>query len=293
MTVNPSDIQGLPGEGESVGNAMIELLQDLAEGGAGGGITEITSTDMSVTITDPTGPTADLSVSGGSQLVKYFDFAFDTPGVGVQPSAITALNQGTPSFSVAGDLTDFIEAGDGLTVSGSTLNDGIYTVVSAAFGAGETVITVVEAIVDPTVDGDIGILAGVPFYTPVIGDIILDGWLEITTAWDGTAFGDFGPSLAVTYGVLGFEVGTCNMGQADYGNPNSLNLLLNDQTKTDAVIANANSDGGYRILPGKVLTTRPWRVWVTDSGQRDGGASGAATGTARVFLVMATPTPFA
>ncbi len=66
MTVNPSDIQGLPSEGESVGNAMMELLQDLAEGGGGGGITEITSTDMSVTITDPTGPTVDLSATGGS-----------------------------------------------------------------------------------------------------------------------------------------------------------------------------------------------------------------------------------
>ncbi len=38
-----------------------------AGGGGGGGISEITSTDMSVTVTDPTGPTVDLSASGGSQ----------------------------------------------------------------------------------------------------------------------------------------------------------------------------------------------------------------------------------
>ncbi len=40
-------------------------------GGGGGGVEEITSSDMSVTITDPTGPTVDLSVSGGSQTVRF------------------------------------------------------------------------------------------------------------------------------------------------------------------------------------------------------------------------------
>ncbi len=83
MTVNPSDIQQLPQEGESISGAFMELLQDLAEGGAGGGITEITSGDMSVTITDPTGPTVDLSVSGGSQTWKIVrvPIAFDTAGL--------------------------------------------------------------------------------------------------------------------------------------------------------------------------------------------------------------------
>ncbi len=53
-------------------------------GGGSGGITEITSQDNSVTITDPTGPTADLSVSGGSQpnLIRV-EFAFDTPNINV------------------------------------------------------------------------------------------------------------------------------------------------------------------------------------------------------------------
>ncbi len=40
-----------------------------SSGGGGGGVSEITSTDMSITVTDPTGPTVDLSASGGSQAV--------------------------------------------------------------------------------------------------------------------------------------------------------------------------------------------------------------------------------
>ncbi len=51
-----------------------------AGGGGGGGVSEITSQDMTVTITDPTGPTVDLSAGGGSQpgadRTLRFDFDF-------------------------------------------------------------------------------------------------------------------------------------------------------------------------------------------------------------------------
>lgn len=38
----------------------------VSENGAGGGITEVTSDDNTVTVTDPTGPSVDLSAAGGS-----------------------------------------------------------------------------------------------------------------------------------------------------------------------------------------------------------------------------------
>ncbi len=65
-------------------NGVWETVVADQGGGPGGGITEITSTDMSVTITDPTGPTADLSVSGGAQpdLIRV-PFAFDTASINV------------------------------------------------------------------------------------------------------------------------------------------------------------------------------------------------------------------
>ncbi len=55
---------------------------------------------------------------------------------------MTAVNQGSRTFTVAEDYS-FLAAGD--RISGSTGNDGIYTVVSVS-GTGPTVITVVEAI---------------------------------------------------------------------------------------------------------------------------------------------------
>lgn len=68
---------------------------------------------------------------------------------------ITAVNQGTKQFTVAGDYTALFPAAASLTVSGSTGNDGVYTVVVAAFGAGNTVITVVEAIPSAVANGSL------------------------------------------------------------------------------------------------------------------------------------------
>jgi hypothetical protein len=56
-------------------------------GGGSGSISEITSTDDSVTITDPTGPTTNLSVAGGgggaggALIVHDYDFTFNTPNL--------------------------------------------------------------------------------------------------------------------------------------------------------------------------------------------------------------------
>ena len=75
--------------------------------------------------------------------------------------AITAVNTGTPSFTVSGDKTAYFTNGVTFVVFGSTGNDATYTVVSSAFGAA-TVITVDEAIPDGTVDGTIRVASSVP-----------------------------------------------------------------------------------------------------------------------------------
>ncbi len=90
-------------------NGVWETVVSDQGGGPGGGITEITSTDMSVTITDPTGPTVDLSVSGGS-----------TPGAArwigpwtiyeaaLQAVAVSGADGGTFTITDDGDTTGAI-----------------------------------------------------------------------------------------------------------------------------------------------------------------------------------------
>ena len=67
--------------------------------------------------------------------------------------AMVAVNTGSKTFTIAGDHTNEFYAGIILTVYGSTGNDGLYTVVSAAFGGVNTVITVSETVPDSTADG--------------------------------------------------------------------------------------------------------------------------------------------
>lgn len=69
--------------------------------------------------------------------------------------AITGVTQGTKTFTVGIDISTFLETGSIITVSGSTANDGDYTVVSATENSGNTDIIVEEAIPDATIDGDI------------------------------------------------------------------------------------------------------------------------------------------
>ena len=69
--------------------------------------------------------------------------------------AITGVNQGAKTFTIAGDQTSKIAANDKIRVDGSTNNDGIYNVVSSTLNGGNTDIVVTETIQDGTVDGEI------------------------------------------------------------------------------------------------------------------------------------------
>lgn len=67
--------------------------------------------------------------------------------------AIAAVSQGSKTFRVDGVDLSSVAYGQTLTISGSTGNDGTYTVVSATYGGGNTTFTVHEAIPNATADG--------------------------------------------------------------------------------------------------------------------------------------------
>lgn len=101
--------------------------------------------------------------------------------LGTVPRAITGVNQGAQTFTVAGDRTAEFPVGPtfGATVSGSSGNDSPYTVVSAVFGAGSTVITVEQAIPDATADGTIvGLRGTVITVSEAVPDATADGWAK-------------------------------------------------------------------------------------------------------------------
>lgn len=93
------------------------------------------------------GDTANIDSGNGDAVV-----AVDSVG---NSFPITAVNQGGKTFTVTGDASGMAPT-DTLSVYRSTGNDGGYTIVSAIFGAGSTVITVVEAIPSAVADGAAG-----------------------------------------------------------------------------------------------------------------------------------------
>ena len=67
--------------------------------------------------------------------------------------AITAVDQGARTFTVAGDRTLFYPAGGSVVVADSTGNDATYTIASSTFAGGSTTVTVTTAIPSAVADG--------------------------------------------------------------------------------------------------------------------------------------------
>lgn len=73
---------------------------------------------------------------------------------------ITAADHTAEEIGIARDWTGYITAGDSLTITGSTANDGTYVVDSVTYAAGTTTIVFVAgSLTDSTVDGDISFAA--------------------------------------------------------------------------------------------------------------------------------------
>ena len=135
-----------------------------------------------------------------------------------------------------------------------------------------------------------GILTGHALYTPTIGDILYDAWVEVDTAWNGTTpLCDVGQFLAVSYGFF-----------AAFGanSPFAVDMSLADivQTGTGLLVQGTNSHltsdllqaqiGGtaptQRFMPAKLTTADPIKVCVSQDG---------TNATVAAFLLAANAPP--
>ncbi len=211
--------------------------------------------------------------------IERFPIAFDDLGLSPVTYAITAADPDPANtFTVAGDhAADFV-AGQHLTVVGSSVNDGPYTIVSAVFGAA-TVITVVETVTDDTPDGDIIVLPGVVAFTPAAGDLLIASLLNVsvTTAWDGST-----PTLWI------FQEGAADYTQGIGSNTSGVAL--------DAVdVSLGNTVEGSIVYPLRLSTSgeKPWLFNDTTPlrlGYDDGNGAdpGSSVGEGEVVFVVQT-----
>jgi hypothetical protein len=133
--------------------------------------------DTDIGVPDVPSPTADGQVVGRlAATVGFFNhgkltffsgantgIAREVRNFAVTSYRIVAVNQGTPSFSVAGDQTAFFAVNQRFSIKQSTGNDQNFDLVSAVYdGTTNTIISVAQAIPDATADG--AILAGPGFF---------------------------------------------------------------------------------------------------------------------------------
>lgn len=109
-----------------------------------------TDSEIEFTITnEDMGYSEDESIADG-----VYDIVYELTG----DFAITGVNTGTKTFTVAGNRSGVYAAGDTFTITGSTGNNGTYTVVSSTYTS-STAIVVSETVPSAVVDGNINFTA--------------------------------------------------------------------------------------------------------------------------------------
>lgn len=124
-----------------------------------------------------------------------------------------------------------------------------------------------------------GLAGGLAFYTPTVGEMLLDLTIRVTTVWNGTApRGDVGQATSGTTGLYN-DTGV-----------NTFGCFMN-------VLSAANSGGTRIISPGLgeygsmflFTTADPLKVWVTQNAVIGAADPGASQGAAEIYFVVATP----
>lgn len=139
---------------------------------------------------------------------------------------------------------------------------------------------------------------GAPLYTPTVGDILLDAWIEIIVPWNGTT----------PQGDVGTFIVTPGGGFFSFRNtaPFAVDMTIADFDGTSGVLMSGvqNSGGGLntiaslmsvslsaqlRVVPAKFIAPNPIKICVSQTGLNDGSDPGATQGAASLYLVTATP----
>lgn len=159
-----------------------------------------------------------------------------------------------------------------------------------------------------------GILTGASLYTPTIGDLLLDLWVEINTLWDGTTpFMDIGTFDHVATGIFqswwGAALQLDNAADAPNqsysclsqgGSLSSIRDLVSIAMPTafnDSLFAvsganvnlNNTPASGNRVLPARFVSATPLKVCVSQTGANDGASPGSTAGAGALCLVTSTP----
>jgi hypothetical protein len=196
------------------------------------------------------------------------------------------------SISVT-DGTTTVNPATSVAFSGATVTDAGSGVADVSVGAAASGSP--RVLKFPFAYDTPGLLTGHAIYTPTIGDILLDAWFEIDTAWDGTTpLGDCGAFVGVNYGAFAACTGAVHMSAEDQEVAGT-GLLF---SAAAANIPNELALAGIYWNGDALVTTRailkftaanPIKVVVSQDGTNTGADPVSTQGAAILYLVVATP----
>jgi hypothetical protein len=144
----------------------------------------------------------------------------------------------------------------------------------------------------PFVYNTASILTGAALYTPTVGDILLDGWIEVDTAWNGTTpkadFGTFTGTTGLLHAANASSV--TNLLVADAADSSNAGFIIAGGGAAKISLAQAGAYGGPARYFGKFTVANPIKVCVSQTGANGGADPGASQGAAVLYLITATPT---
>ena len=137
--------------------------------------------------------------------------------VGATTYAVASADSAAKQFTYTGDLTSVVSVNDHIKISGSTSNDGAYSVSAISYSNPTTTITVRQSPADDTADGNIQLASlGCDIIALYRGRIAMAGLLTDPHNWFMTASGnpldlDYGAVSSATMAVAGnsSDLGKC------------------------------------------------------------------------------------
>jgi hypothetical protein len=138
-----------------------------------------------------------------------------------------------------------------------------------------------------------GLNNGLVAYTPAVGEILLNAWIDVTTAFDGTTpKGDIGTFVGVNYGLFSDIVAALGMNTPS-GEDTGAGYSFPDSANTASLLAAAlgtTMASAVRGAPGRFTATNPVKVVVSQDGTLGGTAVGGTAGAATLYLEIGTAT---
>lgn len=248
-------------------------------------------TPASLTVTD--GTHTESSVTD----VTFSGAVVSTTGAG--EATVTISGGGSP-----------LEVTDGTNTEMSVTDLTFSGAVVSTTGAGEATVTVKQLGV-PVVYGfhfaynTPNLLTGAFLYQPALGDVMIEAWVEIDTAWNGTtpkldvgtfSYGDTTGWWATQGSAVPLLASRADGGQLDeifntqtYSSPTvTPSSRLSDITNFSMTTLNARQ----RRLPASVYDdTQSIKVCVSQDGSTTGANPGSTQGSGIIYMMWVTPHP--